>query len=189
MMDPSQKAADAQLLERVAQGDQQAFSALYDRLSQPLFSLALQMLGDASEAEDVVQEACLQMWRRAGSYDSRRSSAFSWAVMITRSKTIDRLRARGRRQRVVVSSTDEDAASLQVASEAEDASDSTGRKDEAARVRSALATLPSEQRQAIELAFFTEMTHAEIADKNGEPLGTVKARIRRGLLRLREGLQ
>lgn len=189
MIDPTQKAADVQLLQRVAGGDQQAFSALYDRLSRPLFSLAFEMLGDSTEAEDALQEACLQIWRRAASYDSSRSSVFSWAVMMTRSKAIDRLRARGRRQRVVASSTDEDPASLNIASETEDAADTSERNDEAALVRSALRTLPGEQREAIELAFFSDMTHAEIAERNGEPLGTVKARIRRGLLRLRDGLR
>lgn len=189
MINPTQQTADRQLIQRVAQGDQEAFSALYDRLSKPLFSLALEMLGDAAEAEDALQEICLQIWRRAATYDPTRSSVFSWAVMMTRSKSIDRLRSRGRRQRVVAGSTDEFEDLPDAASEADTAADTTAKHDDAGRVRSALRTLPGEQRQAIELAFFSDMTHAEIAERNGEPLGTVKARIRRGLLRLREGLQ
>ena len=100
----AQQKADAQLMARIAQGDQMAFSALYDRLSGPLYSLSLKMLGDAAEAEDALQEVCLQIWRRAPHYDSAQSSVFSWAVLMTRGKVIDRLRARGRRARVVAGS-------------------------------------------------------------------------------------
>ncbi len=177
-------------MSRVAAGDQAAFSALYDRLSGPLYSLAYEMLGDATEAEDALQEVSLQIWRRAPSYDAARSAVFTWAVMLTRSKAIDRLRARGRRQRIVAGSIDEESSThRELASTEADAADHSEIKDEALRVRSALRTLSGEQRQAIELAFFSEMTHAEIAEENGEPLGTVKARIRRGLLRLRDGLK
>ena len=189
MIDPSQQAADRQLMQRVAQGDQQAFSALYDRLSKPLFSLALQMLGDAAEAEDALQDICLQIWRRAANYDPVRSSVFSWAVMMIRSRSIDRLRARGRRARIVAGSIDEFEDAPDVASDVESASDTSAKNEDASRVRAALSKLPEEQRQALELAFFSDMTHAEIAEQNSEPLGTVKARIRRGLLRLREGLR
>lgn len=189
MIDPSQQTAQRQLVERMATGDEQAFSALYDRLSGTLFSLALQMLGDRSEAEEALQEVCVQLWRRAGNYDASKSSVFTWAVMMTRSKAIDRLRARGRRQRIVAGSIEEEENGRELASEAEDAADTSIRKDEAARVRSALRGLPGDQREAIEMAFFGELTHAEIATQKGEPLGTVKARIRRGLLRLRDGLK
>lgn len=189
MIDPSQQSANSQLISRIAGGDQDAFRALYDRLSGPLFSLAYEMLGDAAEAEDALQEVCLQVWRRAEKYDPARSSVFTWAVMMTRSKAIDRLRARGRRQRVVAGSIEEEGNAPELASEMEGAADITQRKDEAARVRAALRKLPEEQRQAIEMAFLSDMTHAEIATQSGEPLGTVKARIRRGLLRLRDGLR
>ncbi|MEP6955561.1 MAG: sigma-70 family RNA polymerase sigma factor [Chthoniobacterales bacterium] len=189
MIDPSQQEADAHLLQRVASGDAEAFSALYDRMGRPLFAMAFQILGDAGDAEDALQDSCLQIWKRASSYDASRSSVFSWAVMMTRSKAIDRLRARGRRQRVVAGSTDENPETLNLASEADDAADTSVKTDEAARVRSALGRLTSDQRRSIELAFFSDLTHAEIAERSGEPLGTVKARIRRGLLRLRDGLQ
>jgi RNA polymerase sigma-70 factor, ECF subfamily len=192
MIEPTgkQRTADRELMELIAKGDQAAFSTLYDRLSAPLFSLALEMLRDANEAEDTLQEVCLQVWRRAATYDATRSSLFSWAVMMTRSKAIDRLRARGRRARIVAGSTDENPESFgALASEADNAADTSEKNDEANRVRTALRTLPDEQRQAIELAFFSHMTQAEIAAQKGEPLGTVKARIRRGLLRLRDGLK
>ncbi|MDQ6939490.1 MAG: sigma-70 family RNA polymerase sigma factor [Verrucomicrobiota bacterium] len=189
MIDPSQQSAYRELMTRVASGDQAAFSALYDRLSGPLFSLAFQMLGDRSEAEDALQEVCLQVWRRAANYDASKSSVFTWAVMMTRSKAIDRLRARGRRQRIVAGSIEDEENGRELASEADDAADTTEKNDEAARVRSALRALPNEQMEAIEMAFFSDMTHAEIAERKGEPLGTVKARIRRGLMRLRDGLK
>ena len=118
MIDPSQQSAYRELMTRVVAGDQTAFSALYDRLSGPLFSLAFQMLGDRAEAEDALQEVCLQLWRRAANYDASKSSVFTWAVMMTRSKAIDRLRARGRRQRVVAGSIEEVEKGPELASEA-----------------------------------------------------------------------
>ncbi len=187
---PQQK-SDQQLIARVAQGDQLAFSALYDRLSGPLYSLGLRMLGDAAEAEDALQEICLQIWRRAATYDPTRSSVFTWAVLLARSKVIDRLRARGRRSRIVVASTEDEGNPIAAAeaSVAETTTDTIGRNEEAARVRSVLGKLPDEQRQAIEMAFFSELTHHEIATQLEQPLGTIKARIRRGLLRLRDELR
>jgi RNA polymerase sigma-70 factor, ECF subfamily len=184
----AQQIADREMLLRVGRGDQTAFSALYDRLSGPLYSLALKMLGDASDTQDALQEVFVQVWSRAGTYDPEKSSVFSWAVLLTRSRAIDRLRARGRRLRVVVESTADEAKSAEAssASMVESAADTANRYDEAAHVRSLLNNLPSEQRQAIELAFFGHLTHHEIAAQLGQPLGTVKARIRRGLLKLRE---
>jgi RNA polymerase sigma-70 factor (ECF subfamily) len=189
--DSTQQELDKQLMARVAQGDQLAFSALYDRLSGPLYSLGLKMLGDAAEAEDTLQEICLQIWRRAATYDSARSSVFTWAVLLARSKVIDRLRARGRRSRIVVASTEDEDNPITAAeaSVAEDTTDTIDRNEEAARVRSVVGKLPAEQRQAIEMAFFSELTHHEIAAQLEQPLGTIKARIRRGLLRLRDELR
>ena len=186
----SQEQADQQLMTRIAQGDQMAFSALYDRLSGPLYSLACRMLGDAAEAEDALQEVCLQIWRRSDAYDPTQSSVFSWAMLLTRGKIIDRLRARGRRARIVAQSTDEEGGEtpMPVASTASSAADTMDRNEEAARVRSVIKALPQDQREAIEMAFFSELTHHEIAQRLSQPLGTVKARIRRGLLRLRDGL-
>ncbi len=186
----AQQTQDRQLIARIEQGDQAAFSALYDRLSGPLYSLAIKMLGDAAEAEDTLQEVCLQVWRRAGSYDPSQSSVFSWAVLITRGKVIDRLRARGRRLRVVAGSTDDEESPIvsSDASTAESAANNVSRNEEGTRVRSILQALPAEQREAIEMAFFSELTHHDIAQRLNQPLGTIKARIRRGLLRLRDGL-
>lgn len=184
----SQEAADRELIAQAAGGDQAAFAKLYDRLSGPLYSLAVRMLSDANEAQDALQEVFVQIWRRAAKYDPAQSSVFSWAMLMTRSRIIDRLRARGRRLRVVASSTDDanETAEAADASVAESAADTANRNEEAMRVRTVLDKLPAEQRQAIELAFFSELTHHQIADQLGQPLGTIKARIRRGLLKLRE---
>jgi len=187
----AQQMLDQEMIARIGRSDQTAFSALYDRLSGPLYSLALKMLGDASDAQDALQEVFLQIWSRAGTYDPKKSGVFSWAVLLTRSRAIDRLRARERRLRVVVGST-ADAAKLAEATNAstvETAADTADKNDEAAHVRSLLNNLPLEQRQAIDLAFFGHRTHHEIAAELGQPLGTIKARIRRGLLKLREQLR
>jgi RNA polymerase sigma-70 factor, ECF subfamily len=183
----AQKMRDQEMIAQIGRRDQGAFSALYDRLSGPLYSLAFKMLGDASDAQDALQEVFVQIWSRASTYDPEKSSVFSWAVLLTRSRAIDRLRARDRRLRVVVESTAENkVAQATDASTVESAADTANKKDEAAHVRSLLNNLPEDQRQAIELAFFGHRTHHEIAAQLGQPLGTVKARIRRGLLKLRE---
>jgi len=187
MLTPQQQ-NDREMLALIVKGDQRAFSQLYDRLNGPLYSLAIRMLGDASEAQDALQEVFLQIWRRAPSYDPEQSSVFSWAVLMTRSRVIDRLRGRDRRSRVIVASTDDEQTDMAntTASQEESAADTAGRNEEAMRARSSLNQLPAEQRQAIELAFFNDLTHQEIAAQLGQPLGTIKARIRRGLLKLKE---
>jgi RNA polymerase sigma-70 factor (ECF subfamily) len=175
--------AQAQLLERVAAGDLQAVAELYDQIATPLFSVALRILGDASEAEEVLQDVFVQIWEKASSFNASLGSAFHWALSITRHRSIDRLRSRQRRARLVEE--------LQNDMPTGDSS-STGsglEADDADRVRTALQSLPADQRQAIELAFFGGKTHLEIAELLNEPLGTVKARIRRGMLKLRESLQ
>jgi RNA polymerase sigma-70 factor (ECF subfamily) len=188
MPEESQQTIDRETLARVVQGDQHAFSELYDRLSRPLYSLALRMLGDAAEAQDALQDSFVQIWRRAATYDADQSSVFSWAILLTRSKVIDRLRSRGRRSRVVASSSDDEMTEGRMAdaSTAESAADTADRNEEALHVRSVLNQLPAEQREAIELAFFSDLSHHEIAAQLKQPLGTIKARIRRGLLKLRE---
>jgi len=184
-----QQTADREMMARIGQRDQNAFSTLYDRLSGPLYSLAMKMLGDPAEAQDALQDVFLQIWSRAGTYDPEQSSVFSWAVLLTRSRVIDRLRARGRRLRIVAGSTeDEEHSGTTDASIVESAADTAEKSDEAARVRYVLTNLPSEQREAIEMAFFEHLTHHEIAARLGQPLGTIKARIRRGLLKLRQQL-
>ena len=191
MQETSQQLADRAMIARVAEADENAFRTLYDRLVDPLYSLACKMLGDVGEAQEAMQDIFVQIWRRAGTYDSERSSVFTWAVLLARSRIIYRLRARGRRFRVVTGPAGEENVSVETAdaSVAESAADISSRNERAMRVRTILTNLPAEQREAIELAFFSDLTHHEIAERLGEPLGTVKARIRRGLLKLRERMQ
>jgi RNA polymerase sigma-70 factor (ECF subfamily) len=158
----------------------------YDQTAGTLFSTAVRILGDAHEAEEVIQDAFLQIWGKAATFDAALGAPFYWALSITRNRAIDRLRARQRRVRLAVEF--QEAAAADSAPFAPPFQGALSEEDQIA-VRSAVKGLPDEQRQAIEMAFFGGMTHAEIADALQEPLGTIKARIRRGMLKLRESLQ
>lgn len=174
---------DAGLLRRISNGDQAAFAQFYDLYSNLLFSFAVKILNDPKEAEDVLQEVFLQIWDKAGTFDATLGKPSSWAITLVRNKAIDRIRASQRRVRLV-----EEAAAAP-APEAPTANESVHSLEKAALVRSAMAALPAEQRSAIELAFFTGLTQIEISDSLREPLGTIKARIRRGMLKLRDKLE
>ena len=192
--DASRHDEDQRLLAAAARGDTGAFAALYDRLSGPLYGLCQRMAGGESEAEDILQEAFLTIWRRAATYDSARGSVFNWALHLTRCKIIDHLRARGRRLRVLAAPDDPAAGEGgaerdKAASNDPEAGETADLRAQAGRVRQGLEALPPDQGRAIELAFFSDLTHHEISARLGQPLGTVKARIRRGLLRLRDLLK
>jgi RNA polymerase sigma-70 factor (ECF subfamily) len=178
--------SQAQLLRRIAGQDRQALAEFYDLTAGTLYSIAVRILGDAHEAEEVIQDAYLQIWGKAATFDAALGAPFYWALSITRNRAIDRLRARQRRVRLA----DElhEAAAADSPAFAPPFQSALSEEDQTA-VRSAVRGLPSEQRQAIEMAFFGGMTHAEIAEALQEPLGTIKARIRRGMLKLRENLQ
>jgi RNA polymerase sigma-70 factor, ECF subfamily len=175
----------ARLAAAMAHGDREALGQLYDLLAKPLYSLALRVTGDTSEAQDVVQDVFVQLWHKAADYDPVRGSYFSWAATLTRNRSLDRIRMRKRRSEIIQTS----AADIGPAGDANLGSDDAlWLREKATAVRAALRVLPPEQRQAIELAFFGGLTQQEISAHLGDPLGTVKARIRRGLLRLREAL-
>lgn len=180
--------ADALLLQRVATGDREAFAQLYDRFSGPLYGTALHILRSKAEAEDVVHDAFITFWEKAPTYDTSRGSAFSWAVTLVRNRAIDRVRMRRRRSELLAESAPED---LGYADDgiASTGGDSTTIGDDARLVRQALDLLPDEQRRAVELAFLGGLTQEEISRRLEKPLGTVKARIRRGLLKLRDTLK
>jgi RNA polymerase sigma-70 factor (ECF subfamily) len=189
-LDTNKKAADqpqdAALIERIRNGDRTAFMAFYDRFSPLLFSVAARVLGDRKEAEDVLQEVMLLIWNKSGEYDPQLGSLSSWAVALTRNKALDRLRSRTRRLRLI-----EEVAIMAEESDATSspsANDVIHGRERAEMLRAAMKDLPAEQRMAIELAFFTGMSQTDIATRLQQPLGTVKARIRRGMLRLREQL-
>ena len=178
---------DAELVRQMRSGDERAFAVFYDRFAPGLFSMIYAILHDQKESEDVLQEAFLQMWKRTATYDATRSSLFTWAVMIARHKAIDRLRSRQRQSRL------SEAVALEsepfALSPSSDRADNTlARSDERERVRAALNQIGDAQREVINLAFFGGLTQTQISERLGAPLGTVKARIRRGLLALREVL-
>ena len=177
--------ADAELLAQTARGDTGAFAQLYDRHSTLLFSFAVRVLRDTHDAEDVLQEAFTIIWERAAQYDAALGQPLSWMISLTRNKAIDRLRKRKRTAELLVESA-EASELLGIGLESGDPTQAT---DDAALVRKALANLSPPQRQAIELAFFSGLTHVEIAAHLGEPAGTIKARIRRGMLTMRDVLE
>ncbi|MBI2516423.1 MAG: sigma-70 family RNA polymerase sigma factor [Opitutae bacterium] len=179
--------AQAELLAAMARGDKSALARLYDLLSRPLYSLALRVTNDSAEAQDIVQDVFLQLWHKAADYSPARGSVFAWAATLTRNRAIDRVRMRKRRTEIVHASAADIPGGEAGAGES-DSADILWIKEKAAAVRTALASLDTPQRSAIELAFFGGLTQQQIAERLGEPLGTVKARIRRGLLKLRETL-
>jgi RNA polymerase sigma-70 factor, ECF subfamily len=183
----ARSAGDEQLAQQMRSGDEGAFATFYDRFAPGLFSMIYTILRDQKESEDVLQEAFVQMWKRSATYDPARSSLFTWAVMISRHKAIDRLRSRQRQSRLSEAMASE-AAAVPVSAPADRADHALARSDERERVRAALAQLGAAQREAIDLAFFAGLTQTQISERLGEPLGTVKARIRRGLLALRDVL-
>lgn len=178
---------DEALFARVSRGDAEAFASFYDRHEGLLFGVAWRILMSDVDAEDVLQEAAVLIWERAPAYDASLGRPLSWAVTLVRNKAIDRLRSVRRRNDLL-------ARACQEAGEGESAG--TGGGDDSAvaaevsgSVRQTLKKLPTEQREAIELAFFSGLTQSEIAEHLGQPLGTIKARIRRGMLAMRDALE
>ena len=176
--------AEIALLRRVAAGDRRGFEELYDRLSGVLFSTAFRVLNNQEAADDVLQDVFVQIWEKAPLYDPARGKPITWAVTLTRHKAIDRLRSIQRRNRL----QDEAQKDSEVLEQFDGKSsfDAVSSAETAKMIRAAILTLSEDQREAIELAFFSSMTQAEIAERLKEPLGTVKARIRRGMIKLRE---
>jgi RNA polymerase sigma-70 factor (ECF subfamily) len=162
------------LLRRLAAGDQKALGEFYDLYAGLANGLALRILRDSSDAEDVVQEAFVQVWRQASRYDPRRGSPQAWLCTIARTRALDRLRRR-------VSRREEATEPPPVASDAPQTED-------AMTVRKALEVLSTDQRRALELAYYEGLTQTEIARALNEPLGTIKTRIRAAMIRLREAL-
>lgn len=177
---------DVELLRRIAGGDRPAFSDFYDQYSGLLFSIAVKVLNDSKEAEDVLQEVFVQIWNKADAYDPRLGKPVSWAVTLARNKAIDRIRSFQRRSRLLDQAAIEADASPV---ESPSANESLHGRENAEMIRSVVAALPPDQRRAIELAFFSGLTQDEIATTLQQPLGTIKARIRRGMLKLREKLE
>jgi RNA polymerase sigma-70 factor, ECF subfamily len=176
---------DARLLANMAEGDQQALASLYHRRGTLLYSLLTRILGNNLEAQEILQDTFILIWRRAHEYDPARSSPLAWMVMIGRGRALDQLRSRSRRQ-ANQTVYEQELVSLEVELNRQPQID----RDELARVcQSALNELPEAQSQALQLAFLRGWTHEEIARATNEPLGTIKARVRRGLLAMRKAMK
>lgn len=167
-------------MRAIARGDEQSLASLYDRYRLILFGLILRILHSRAEAEDVLQDVFIQVWKRAGDYDESRGRTFTWLVTLARSRAIDRLRALDSRQRTANESLEG------VTDSVSDAAEDAFKSEQREVVRAALAALPSEQRQTLLLAYFEGLTQTEIAERLNAPLGTVKTRMRSGMIKLRE---
>ena len=183
---PAELREDARLLAAIANGDEQALEALYHRRSRLVYSLLTRILASETEGQEVTQDAFMQIWRKADKYDASRGSPTGWIIMIARGLALDRLRARARRA-TTAAEYERQAAALAL-------EDATGfhqmQQDElTAACARALNNLPETQRHAVQLAFLRGWTHEEISSAERQPLGTVKARIRRALITLRKALK
>ncbi|MGL5061928.1 MAG: sigma-70 family RNA polymerase sigma factor [Microcoleus sp.] len=173
------------LLVQIAQKDRTAFAKLYDRYGRASYALAYKILGSVEEAEEVVLDVFSQIWQKAATYDPSRSRADTWLFMLTRSRSLDRLRVLQRSLRVAEACLED--AKIPASNIAEPMEDAMI-KERSERVKTALEQLPKEQKQAIELAYFQGLTCAEIAAQTGIPTGTIKTRIRLGISKLRQAL-
>jgi RNA polymerase sigma-70 factor (ECF subfamily) len=178
---PGSGVSDVELLHAVARGDEAALARLYDAYRVILFGLLVRILNSREEAEDILQEVFVQVWRRAKDFDEKRGRPFTWLVTLARSRAIDRLRQLGARQRLAVGAAQEQ----EQADNVSDALTDSVRAEQQAVVRRALAELPEEQRTTLLLAYFDGLTQSEIAAKLNAPLGTVKTRMRSGMTKLR----
>ncbi|HET7024282.1 MAG TPA: sigma-70 family RNA polymerase sigma factor [Gemmatimonadales bacterium] len=187
---PPSTVDDQALIERVASGDEQALGPLYDRFASVLHAAAWRITGETADAEEVLIDAFAQAWRDASRYDAQRGSVGAWLMTITRTRALDLIRSRGRRDRAVAAAGNEPEAAGVSAGTWRYATSRSAEQSERRRLISiALQGLSAAQRQAIELAYYEGLSHSEIAEKLGEPLGTVKTRVRLGLQKLREALR
>jgi RNA polymerase sigma-70 factor (ECF subfamily) len=179
-----EKSEEIALLLQVGRGDREAFATFYDRYAGIIFSTALRVLNDATDAEDVTQEVFVMIWDKAAMYDPARGKPLTWAVTMTRNKAIDRIRSHQRRSRLREEAGNEQLPEDTVNNRAP--SDDVDAFEQGDMVRAAVGKLSTEQRIVIEMAYFKGLTQNEIAEQLHEPLGTVKARIRRGMMKLKK---
>lgn len=180
------RSTDEDLVHALATGDVSALEILSERHSRPAYSLALRILQDSGWAEEVVQDVWLKLWKNPALYDASRGDLRRWLLSVTHNASVDGLRGR----RGTAARRDGGADALELARDTgEDPSESAWKSLQAERVQEALAELPPSQRQAIELAYFEGLSQSEIATRTGEPLGTIKTRVRLGLEKLKRSLE
>ena len=182
--------ADRDLIARAAGGDEAAIAQLYDRYATVLYTVAYRIVGERADADEVVVEAFAQAWREAARFEPGRGSVAAWLTMIARSRALDLVRARARRERITgTAAADTPDQPPAMGAWQGDPADSLDRTDRRQQVLAALGELSPPQRQAIELAFFEGLSQSEIAERLKEPLGTVKTRVRLGMQKLRDRLR
>jgi RNA polymerase sigma-70 factor (ECF subfamily) len=182
--DPARADADRRAVRRMASGDDSALAELYDRHARLLYALALRIVREATDAEDVLQEVFSQVWRQASRFDTSRGTVVGWLVTVTRSRALDRLR----RRRARPETADGDQLATEMADPSEGVDVQLVTTEQAERVRVALASLSDDQRVPLELAYYEGQSQSEIAATLSVPLGTIKTRIRQALRRLRDAL-
>lgn len=182
MTAPSQHVPDSALVERMIAGDESALSALYDRYSGMLFAMLVRILRDPQAAEEILQDLFLQLWRGAARFDAGRGSLPAWLMVIGRNRALSRLRTREHRE----IPEDIEAFPANAVASSVNLEDDAERSLLMEKLRTAMATLPAEQREAVELAYFEGMTQTEIAAHTGSPLGTVKSRVRTAMQSLKQ---
>ena len=181
---------DHRMIAQVAGGDERALGVLYDRYAPVLYGVAGRITGEQADAEEIVLEVFSQAWRDAGRFQAAKGSVIAWLTMICRSRAIDLVRARGRRSKLADSAAAADPDQPPGMGHGEHQPDSAMAQDERAQhVAAALDTLSPPQREAIELAYYEGLSHAEISERLAEPLGTVKTRVRLGMQKLRDALR
>jgi RNA polymerase sigma-70 factor (ECF subfamily) len=179
--------SDADLITLVTRGDQDALGVLYERYSRAVYSFSLRIVGDAQVAEEILQEVFVRAWQQGGSFQTARGSLITWLLSITHNLSIDEVRRRKRRpQKADAEEPETILASLP--DEGSDVEEEVWLSSLRVSIQDALQQLPAAQREAIELAYFQGLTQREIAEVLGEPLGTIKTRMRLGMLKLREQL-
>jgi RNA polymerase sigma-70 factor (ECF subfamily) len=181
---------DEELMDRLAGQDLLAFEVLYDRYGDLVYSVSLRIVGDTYVAEDVTQDVFLRVWRRPDQFDLHRGKFVTWLLSVARNRSIDHRRSQSRRMRhEALPSSEEEEDILPSEDSRDDPALVTVLSEERTAVRAALEVLPPEQKLAIQLAYFGGMTQQEIANKLGQPLGTVKTRMRLGMQKMRHALE
>ena len=181
-------ADDAALIARMRDGDERALGELYDRWEDAVRVCALSIVDEAAEAEDVVEDVFWQAWRQSSRFDADRGSVGAWLMTIARSRALDRARARRRsRETAGIEELDQGGADAAISASSDPLADAE-RGERSRMVRDALRTLPAEQRESLELAYFEGLSQTEIAERTGHPLGTVKTRMRLAMQKLRASL-
>ena len=182
MTAPMQRVPDSALVERIMAGDEGALEALYDRYAGMLFAMLVRILRDTGAAEEVLQDLFLQLWRGASRFDASRGSLAAWLLVIGRNRALSRLRGKERREILA----DSEEFSIEAVPSSGNLENEAARAQLMQRLRGAMAALPPEQREAVELAYFEGMTQTEIAARTKCPLGTVKSRVRAAMQTLKQ---